>query len=405
MHRKCERCAVDAGKKLRYDGENEGGRICVRIGNARVFQNGAFVAGGLAYTDVVTAADTDVRGGLDAEGCRIIPGLVDIHSHGAVGADASDGAAEMLPELARYYAAGGVTSWCPTTMTLDETELIRALRVLREFRSPADGARVAGVNLEGPFLNRAKCGAQDPDLCRMPDMALFDRLCDAAGGLVRLITVAPELPGAPDFIRAASRTCVVSLGHTAADYDTAMAAYDAGARHATHLFNAMPPLGHRAPGVIAAACDAGATVELIADGLHVHPAVVRLTYQLFRDKLILVSDSARCAGMPDGDYTLGGQPITLCGGRATLRGTDTLAGSAVHLMEALRRAVSFGVPPEAAVTAATLTPARIIGRDGEIGTLAPGKRADFVLLDEAWNVRAVFLGGRQIAGAPLRQGP
>lgn len=371
------------------------------IQNAKIFLNGAFLDGGIAFTDVITAAAPAVTGGLDAEGCYLIPGLVDIHTHAAVGADASDGDPDGLVRISRYYAAQGVTSWCPTTMTLQEPELTRAMRAIRDFRRPSDGAKAAGVNLEGPFLSRAKRGAQNLANLHAPDAAMFRRLNDASGGLVRLVTIAPEEPGALDFIREISKTCTVALGHTTADYDTAMSAYDAGASHATHLYNAMPALGHRAPGVIGAARDAGATVELITDGFHIHPAVVRMTRRLFGDKLVLVSDSLRCAGMPDGDYELGGQLITMRGGKATLKGTDTIAGSSIHLMEGLRRAVSFGVPLEAAITAATLTPARVIGRDAELGTLDPGKHADFVLLDRELNVRAVFIDGEQAAGAPL----
>lgn len=371
------------------------------IQNAKIFLNGAFLDGGIAFTDVITAAGPAVTGGLDAEGCYLIPGLVDIHTHAAVGADASDGDPDGLVRISRYYAAQGVTSWCPTTMTLQEPELTRAMRAIRDFRRPSDGAKAAGVNLEGPFLSRAKRGAQNLANLHAPDAAMFRRLNDASGGLVRLVTIAPEEPGALDFIREISKTCTVALGHTTADYDTAMSAYDAGASHATHLYNAMPALGHRAPGVIGAARDAGATVELITDGFHIHPAVVRMTRRLFGDKLVLVSDSLRCAGMPDGDYELGGQLITMRGGKATLKGTDTIAGSSIHLMEGLRRAVSFGVPLEAAITAATLTPARVIGRDAELGTLDPGKHADFVLLDRELNVRAVFIDGEQAAGAPL----
>lgn len=370
----------------------------MRITNARVFLDGAFVEGGIAFSEKIIAADSAVTGpgDLDAEGGYVIPGLIDIHTHAAVGADASDGDPEGMLALSRYYAAGGVTAWCPTTMTLQEPELTRAMHTIRDFVRPADGAKVAGVNLEGPFLSYAKRGAQNPDNLHAPDIGLFRRLNDASGGLVRLVTVAPEEPGAIPFIREASRVATVSLGHTTADYDTAMAAYDAGASHATHLFNAMPALHHREPGVIAAASDAGATVELIADGLHVHPAMVRLTHRLFGEKLVLISDSLRCTGMPDGDYVLGGQPITMKGGRATLSGTDTLAGSSIHLMDGLRRAVSFGVPLEAAVTAATLAPARVIGRDGEIGSIAPGKRADLVVLDSQLNVKAVYIDGKRI---------
>ena len=203
-------------------------------------------------------------------------------------------------------------------------------------------------------------------------------------------------PGAMEFIRDVSRTCTVSIGHTTADYDTAMAAYQAGASHATHLFNGMPSLLHREPGVIAAACDAGASVELITDGLHIHPSVIRLTHKLFGEKLVLISDSLRCAGMPDGDYTLGGQPITMKNGRATLTGTDTLAGSSIHLMDGLRRSVSFGVPLEAAVYAATEAPAKTIRRS-DIGRLAVGCCADLVLLDSQLNLKAVFIDGQRIS--------
>ena len=373
----------------------------MRISNAKIFIGGAFVDGGIEFDAAIKTVGAAVEGGLDANGCYLIPGLIDIHTHAAVGEDASDGKAEGMPKMARYYASKGVTSWCPTTMTLKEPELTRAMHVIRDFQRPADGAKVAGVNLEGPFVSYAKRGAQNADNIHAPDAAMFHRLNEASGGIVRLITIAPEEPGGIETIREISKTCTVSLGHTTADYDTAMAAYDAGARHATHLFNAMPALGHRAPGVIAAASDAGATVELITDGLHIHPAVVRLTHRLFGDRLVLISDSLRCAGMPDGDYMLGGQPITMKNGKATLKDSDTLAGSCIHLYDGLRRAVEFGVPLASAITAATLTPAKAIGRDGEIGSLDPGKCADFVVLDRDLNVRAVFIDGRQITGEQL----
>ncbi len=370
----------------------------MRIVNAKVFLNGAFVSGGVEFGEKITAAGPEVTGSgdEDAGGCYVIPGLIDIHTHAAVGEDASDGKPEGLPVLSRYYAAGGVTSWCPTTMTLKEPVLTQAMRAIRDFVRPEDGARVAGINLEGPFLCYAKRGAQAAENLHPPDAALFRRLNEASGGLIRLVTLAPEEPGAMEFIREVAPEATVSLGHTTADYDTAMAAYAAGASHATHLYNAMPSLLHRAPGVIAAASDAGATVELISDGLHVHPAVVRLTHRLFGDKLVLISDSLRCAGMPDGDYTLGGQPITMKNGKATLSGTDTLAGSSIHLMDGLRRAVSFGVPLEAAVTAATLTAAKVIRREREIGSIAPGLWADLVVLDEALQVKAVYIGGTPV---------
>ena len=365
----------------------------MKLSNARVFLDGRFVSGGIEFDKVIVDVGSQVTGGTDARGCYLIPGLIDIHTHGAMGEDASDGKAEGLLKMARYYAAEGVTSWCPTTMTLKEPELTRAMEAIRGSERPADGAKVAGIHLEGPFVSRKKCGAQNPENLHAPDIDMFHRLNEASGGLVRLITMAPEEPGAIPFIREVSRVCTVSLGHTTADYDTAMTAYEAGASHATHLFNAMPALNHREPGVVAAALDAGANVELITDGFHIHPAVIRLVHRLFGEKLVLISDSLRCAGMPDGDYELGGQPITLTGGVARLAGTTTLAGSSVHLMEGLRRAVSFGVPLEAAVTAATLTPAKAIGLADRIGSLSSGKAADFVLLDEDLSVRAVYIDG------------
>ncbi len=370
----------------------------MKIVNAKVFVGGRFVPGGLEWEDgTILAVGPTVTGqGMDAGGSYLIPGLVDIHTHAAMGGDASDGDPKGLLTMSRYYAAEGVTSWCPTTMTLQESVLHKAMTTIRDFIRPEDGARVVGVNLEGPFLSYAKRGAQAAEDLHAPDVGMFQRLNEASGNQVRLVTVAPEEPGAMAFIREVSRVCTVSLGHTVADYDTAMAAYQAGASHATHLYNGMPSLLHREPGVIAAASDAGATVELIPDGLHIHPAVIRLTERLFGEKLVLISDSLRCAGMPDGDYTLGGQDITMKDGKATLTGTDTLAGSSIHLMEGVRRCVAFGVPFEAAVTAATLTPARVIGQEARIGSLEKGKLADFVLLDSSLTVQAVYIDGRQV---------
>jgi N-acetylglucosamine-6-phosphate deacetylase len=370
----------------------------MRITNANIFVNGAFVKGGIDFGAKIHEVGTSVKGSAhpDMEGCYVIPGLVDIHSHGAMGEDSSDGNAEGLQKMSLYYAEGGVTSWCPTTMTLKEDELTNVMHVLRDFRRPQKGAKAAGINLEGPFLSGKKKGAQSEDNLHLPDIEMFRRLNEASGGKIRLTTVAPEEEGAISFIREASRETVVSLGHSVADYDTAMRAYEAGASHATHLYNGMPSLHHREPGIIGAAFDSGATVELITDGFHIHPGVIRLTSRLFDDRLVLISDSSRGAGMPDGEYLLGGLPFTMKNGKATLTGTDTIAGSCIHLMDGLRRSVSFGVPLEKAVLAATLTPAKIIGKDNEIGSLDVGKCADIVVLDSELNVKAVFIDGKSI---------
>ena len=369
----------------------------MRIKNAKVFLNGLFVDGGIEFDEKILAAGADITDGEDAEGCYIIPGLVDVHTHAALGEDASDGRAEGMPIMSRYYAKEGVTAWLPTTMTLKEHTLKDAVEVIRDFVRPADGAKVAGIHLEGPFLCYSKRGAQAAENLHAPDIEMFHRLNEASGNLVKLVTVAPEEPGALDFIREVSKVCTVSVGHTTADYDTAMAAFEAGASHATHLYNGMPSLHHREPGVIAAASDAGATVELITDGLHIHPAVVRLTHRLYGDKLVLISDSLRCAGMPDGEYDLGGQPITVKDGRATLSGTDTLAGSAISMLDALRNVVAYGLPLTDAVYAASTAPANA-ARLTDIGRIQTGCAADLVILDKDLNLVAVFVDGEKVVG-------
>ena len=355
---------------------------------------------GRTFTDADLSFDRTIKAigrlegpaDLDAAGGYVIPGLVDIHTHGAVGEDFSDGKPQGLQPLADYYAAHGVTSYLATTMTLKEEVLTPAMHAVRDFK-PGGGAKCAGVHLEGPFLSFAKRGAQAAENLHKPDAALFHRLNEASGGQVRLVTVACEEEGAIPFIREVSQVCTVSLGHTSADYDTAMAGFQAGASHATHLYNGMPSLLHRAPGVIGAAFDAGASVELICDGLHIHPAVIRATYQMFGDKLNLISDSLRCAGMPDGDYELGGQPIVVKDHKATLL-DGTLAGSSISLLDAVRNVVRFGLPLAEAVYAASAAPAQAVGLDA--GVIAHGKAADLVVLDRDLNLKAVFVDGQRV---------
>lgn len=365
----------------------------MQIKNGFVFnENGVFEKMDVAYDERITGTGClEGTADLDAAGKYVIPGLVDIHTHGAVNEDASDGSAEGLTRMSRYYAERGVTSWCPTTMTLPEEELMRAMRAVRDFKS--DGANCVGVHLEGPFLSYEKKGAQKGDYLVKPDLDMLMRLNEESGGLVRLVTVAPEEDLNFAFIRKASEICTVSLGHSTADYETACAAFEAGASHVTHMFNGMYGIHHRKPGLIGAAFDAGATVELICDGMHIHPSVIRMAQQLFGEKLTLISDSMRSAGMSDGTYELGGQPVTVKNGKATLA-DGTIAGSSIHLMDALQNVVKFGVPLEAAVRAATMTPAAVIGMEKEIGRIAAGCRADMLILDEKLNLETVIIGGR-----------
>ena len=337
---------------------------------------------------------------IDLSGCIVAPGLVEIHIHGAMGADFSDGDAAGMETMARYLAQNGVLSFLGTTMAFDEQRLTRIMRAaagqmpLRE----TGAAVLRGIHMEGPFFSMEKRGAQNAAYLRAPDSALFARLREASAGALRMVDVAPELAGAEEFIRAASRVCTVSLAHTCADYDTACAAFAAGADHVTHLFNAMPPFGHRDPGVVGAAADCARYVELIADGVHLHPAVVRAAFRLFGpERICLVSDSMRACGLADGDYTLGGQAVTVRGSRATLS-DGTIAGSVTNLARCVQKAVSFGIPPEQVLTAATRNPARSVGIDGEAGVLAPGRDADLaVFAKEDLSLSAVFQRGRRIA--------
>lgn len=333
---------------------------------------------------------------IDAEGCYLIPGLIDIHTHGAVGHDFSDGSAEGNQAIAEFFASHGVTSYCATLMTLPEQALMNAASAIRDMRRCPHCAHCAGLYLEGPFLSNAKRGAQAAENLHVPDIGMFRRLNRASGGNVKLVGIAPELPGAPEFIREASHACTVSIAHTGADYTEAKAGYEAGATSTTHLFNGMNELHHRNPGVLGAAFDSGAYAEIICDGIHIHPSVIRMAFRLFREKLILVSDSLRCASMPDGSYTLGGQTFTMAGGKATLP-DGTLAGSSINLLQAVQNVISWGISPEDAIAAATMTPAKAIGMEGEIGSISAGMRADMLLLDSQFRLLSTIINGETVS--------
>lgn len=334
---------------------------------------------------------------LDAEGCYVIPGLIDVHFHGCCGEDFSDATPEGLQAMADYQIAHGITYICPAGMTVSEEQLFRICEnAAAHCRNSTSGAELVGINLEGPFLSEAKKGAQNAAFLRKPDIALTGKLQAASGNLIRLITIAPEEPDALDFIKNTD-DITISLGHTAADYDTATAAFHAGAKHVTHLYNGMNPLHHRLPGVIGAAFDAPDTkVELICDGIHIHPSIVRTTFQLFgKERVVLISDTLRAAGMPDGEYSLGGLDVIVRGNRATLADApDTLAGSATNLMDCMKTAVSFGIPLADAVRAAAFNPAQAIGIDHRVGSLDAGKEATVILLDKKdLSVRKIIFKG------------
>ena len=360
------------------------------------FEEGCFSVEDGKFTNILGEATEDA---IDLQGAYVIPGLIDVHSHGNMGADFSDGDYEGLVRMAKYYGENGITSFAPASMTLPYEVLSKAFANARAFvDSKTKGvAALRGIQMEGPFFSEKKKGAQNAAYLRNPDFEAFRKLYDDCGGLVRIVDVAPELPGSEEFIRQASKLCTVSIAHTDANYEEAAAGVEAGVTHLTHTYNAMSPIHHRKPGVIAACCENEAvSAEIICDGQHVHPASVRLAFRLFgAERMVLISDSLRCCGMPNGEYELGGQAVFLKDGLARLA-DGTIAGSATNLYDCMRLAVSFGIPREDAIRAATYNPARQIGALNEVGSIAEGKVADFVICDEALNRKAVYLSGEKL---------
>lgn len=374
----------------------------MRICNAQVFsQEGAFQKRDLFLQNGSFAEPCEGEI-FDAEGLYAIPGLIDLHFHGCAGYDFCDATAQSLDAISAYELSAGVTTICPAAMTYPEEKLAAICQNAAAWRGT--GAALAGLQLEGPFLSEAKKGAQNGAWLQKPDAALILRLQEQAHGMIRLLAVAPELPGALSMIRVLRNEVVVSLAHTEADYETAVKAFESGAHQVTHLYNAMPPFLHRNPGVIGAAFDTPeCRVELICDGIHVHPSVVRATFQMFGDdRVILISDSMMATGLPDGTYALGGQTVSVAGNRCTLA-DGTIAGSASNLMDCLRTAVQkMQIPLGSAVKAATVNPAKALGIFSECGSLDLGKRADLLLLDSDLRLVQVFQNGKPVARTGTR---
>ncbi len=372
------------------------------IKNGKIFYRGAFINADIAVLDgkitqIAPKLDGDTL--FDAEGCLVLPGLVDIHTHGCFGTDFCDSEDGALENIATFLAKNGITSFLGTSMSFGEDTLTPLFeRAGRFVHLPKEGMAVMwGINMEGPYINTAKKGAQSAENIFSPDIDTFNRLNDAAFGAVRLVDVAPECVGALDFIREVSQTAKVSLAHTDADYDEATAGFMAGATHVTHLFNAMRSYQHRDPGLIGAAGDHAQYVEIISDGIHLHPSVVRNVFRQFKGRVCLISDSMSATGLKNGEYTLGGQAVFMSDGKCTLK-DGTIAGSATCLADCLRRCVSFGVPLEEAITAATINPAKAVDIDSEIGSIEQGKRADFLITGSDLNKKAVVLSGKLLEG-------
>ncbi len=367
------------------------------VQNIRVFRGNGFEECSL-HTDgerIVERADGET---LDGCGLYALPGLVDIHVHGAAGVDCSDAGEAELQRFLDYELEQGIAAVCPTAMCLPETQLLEMMNTVGNHRN-GKGADIAGIRLEGPFLNAERCGAQDRRAVCPGDYALYERLQQASGNRVRIVDAAPEIPGNLDFIRRIPPEVRVSIAHTAADYDTAGKAFQAGASHVTHLYNAMNPIHHRKPGPVLAAWESGASVEIICDGIHVHPSIIRMTFALFGDdRVILVSDSMAGTGLPDGEYLLGGQSVLKQGARAALKDyPDILAGSVTDLYTGFRKAVlETGIPLVSAVKAVTVNPARIAGIDQDYGSLETGRYADILLVNEKLEIQRIIHRGKNI---------
>jgi N-acetylglucosamine-6-phosphate deacetylase len=340
---------------------------------------------------------------VDLRGQWVLPGFVDLHVHGGGGASFTEGTADQARQAAAFHARHGTTTMLASLVTAPVAELEARAGLLAGLA--VEGV-IAGLHLEGPFLSPARSGAQDPRYMLAPDAAVFERLHAAARGQLRILTLAPELPGAGAVIEAARRAGVtVAVGHTDATADVTAAAIDAGATHATHLFNAMRPLHHREPGAAGALLDrAEVTCEVIADGVHLHDMAIRLAFRVAGpDRLVLVSDATAAAGRPDGHYRLGSMRVTVAGGVARLPGdprggVGAIAGSTATLADVVRHAVAAGLPVPDVAAAASTTPARVLGIGGRTGALHPGLAADLVVCGDDFRPRAVMRQGRWLAG-------
>ena len=374
------------------------------IRNASVYtEEGKFAQQDIFIRDELFV-DCAAEGGeeqiIDASGCIAIPGLTDIHFHGCMGHDFCDGTREAIDAMAVYEASVGVTNIVPASMTLSQDMLLGICSTAKAHREEGvqdKRAHFQGINMEGPFVSMAKKGAQNGAYIHKPDQEMFERLNEASGNCVKFLDIAPEEDGAMELIDKWHDRVVISLAHTCADYDIAREAFQRGASHVTHLYNAMNPYSHRAPGLIGAAADEEKVhVELICDGVHIHPAAVRTTFKIFGDdRIILISDSMRATGLEDGDYSLGGQYVKVTGNLATLK-DGTIAGSVTNLADCMRTAVlKMGIPLESAVKCAAVNPAKCAGIYDSCGSITAGKYADVVLLDkEDLSLKQVILRGQ-----------
>lgn len=326
----------------------------------------------------------------------LVPGFVDIHTHGCGGFDTCDNNLEGYKVMGNVYAKNGVTSFLLTTMTTPKEKIKETLAVCAKYiNSKQDGAYPQGIYLEGPFISEKKKGAQSSTNILPPNFEIFEEFWQASNGNIKVAVCAPEVDGGLEFGKKASKLCKISIAHTNANFGEATLALENGFSSATHLYNAMPPLSHREPGTIGAVLDSDCYAEIICDGVHVHPAVVKTTFKAKgEDRMMLISDSTQAAGMPDGDYVLGGQVVTHKNGIVTLA-DGTIAGSATSMIACVKNCIAWGIPEEVVFKASSKNPATFIGEYDKIGSIEVGKVADLVLLDKDYNIVKTFVKGKE----------
>jgi len=365
--------------------------------NAEVFYDKHF-----RKLDVAIQGDTIVEVGEDLQGEDIVnlqgkmllPGFVDIHTHGRAGFDFSTATPEEIGKMCLSYAESGITSVLATSITMgyDITSGIMK-NINKAMEAGYAGCRILGINMEGPFLGKDRKGSHDENYLVPPDQEAFEEWDRLSGNNIKMVDIDPNLPGAMEFIKKYSKSKVISIAHTSANYDTACKAVHAGASHVTHLFNAMNGLHHREPGIVGMVSDYPVNAELICDGIHVHPAVVRMMFKLIPDRLVIVSDSMSAAGLGNGEYELGGMKVIVKDKKAALE-NGTIAGSTTNVFEEVKNVINFGVDKEQAILSATLLPAKAIHMDHEIGEIAVGKKADMLVISPDFTLEQVYIGGK-----------
>ena len=331
--------------------------------------------------------------GIDMSGAVILPGFVDIHIHGAAGGDVNDADSASLEKMSRFLAKNGVTSFCPTTMTDSVDSLCKIARTVADAK--VSGAKIKGINFEGPFISKERCGSQKAEHITEGSIEAFERLYSASQGLMKLITIAPEAFDSNGFIGFCAEKCTVSIGHTNATSKECKAAFDSGAAHVTHLYNAMTPMTSREAGAVGAALDSNATCELICDGVHICPEVLRNTFKILGDtRGVVVSDSMRAAGLGLGEFSFGGHSVYVKESDGVARLEDgTIAASVTNLFEEFKKLLTFGIDFKTALKSCTINPATVIGEEESIGSIAVGKAADLTVTDENINIKEVYING------------